>query len=562
MIPFSWSLKEAVSRVPELREVYENDEQTRRLVDLALKLEGVARHSSTHACGVVITKDKIDNYTPRQRASQDDETIVTQYEMHAIEDLGLLKMDFLGLKNLTIIENTVNLVKKLRNKKIDIDNIPLNDKKTFDLLRQAKTTGVFQLESSGMKRYLKQLEPTKFEDIVVMVALFRPGPMELIPEFMARKHGKKEIVYAHPKLKPILKNTYGVAVYQEQLMQIARDLAGFSLSEADIIRKAVGKKIKKLLDEQSEKMIQGMVKNGIDRRIAQRIWNSIEPFARYGFNKSHATCYALIGYQTAYLKARYTPEFMTALMNSEQNDIERIAVLVNEAKKEGLKVLPPDINESLENFTLLSNNNIRFGLAAIKNVGQAGAFDQLGDREQLLANLEEMLNYSREIRRAKANGQVNLFDSISSEDSLSLFSLKIKKSSEFRLGEKLVWEKELLGIYVSEHPLERHRSFLEKMVTAVKTLNPNQIGKKVKIAGIINNIKKFITKTGKPMLFVELEDLTGKIEALVFPTILDQDPTVWQEGKIVILSGRLSDKDDQLKILCEVIRNRLRRNSF
>jgi len=592
MIPFSWSLKEAVSRAPELREVYENDEQTRRLVDLALKLEGVARHSSTHACGVVITKDKIDNYTPRQRASQDDETIVTQYEMHAIEDLGLLKMDFLGLKNLTIIENTVNLVKKLRNKKIDIDNIPLNDKKTFGLLRQAKTTGVFQLESSGMKRYLKQLEPTKFEDIVVMVALFRPGPMELIPEFMARKHGKKEIVYAHPKLKPILKNTYGVAVYQEQLMQIARDLAGFSLSEADIIRKAVGKKIKKLLDEQSEKMIQGMIKNGIDRRIAQRIWNSIEPFARYGFNKSHATCYALIGYQTAYLKARYTPEFMTALMNSEQNDIERIAVLVNEAKKEGLKVLPPDINESLENFTLLSNNNIRFGLAAIKNVGhnivraiveekkkngpyqsigdflnrieskdlnkksfesliKAGAFDQLGDREQLLANLEEMLNYSREIRRAKANGQVNLFDSISSEDSLSLFSLKIKKSSEFGLGEKLVWEKELLGIYVSEHPLERHWSFLEKMVTAVKTLNSNQIGKKVKIAGIINNIKKFITKTGKPMLFVELEDLTGKIEALVFPTILDQDPTVWQEGKIVILSGRLSDKDDQLKILCD-----------
>jgi len=591
MIPFSWSLKEAVKRVPELKENYETDEQTKRLIDLAKKLEGVARHASTHACGVVITKNKIDKYTPRQRASHNDETIVTQYEMHAIEDLGLLKMDFLGLKNLTIIENTVDLIKKLRNKEVDIDNLSLNDKKTFDLFKQANTTGVFQFESNGMKRYLRQLKPTKFEDIVVMVALFRPGPMELIPEFMARKHGKKEIVYAHPKLKPILKNTYGIAVYQEQLMQIARDLAGFSLSEADVIRKAVGKKIKKLLDEQSEKMIQGMIKNGIDKKVAQRIWNSVEPFARYGFNKSHATCYALIGYQTAYLKAHYMPEFMTALMNAEKNDIDEIAKLVTEAKKEGIKVLPPDINESLDNFTLVKNNNIRFGLTAIKNVGhnvvevivkeretngpyksmgdflnrveskdlnkkslesliKAGAFDQLEKREQLLANLEEMLNYSREMQKAKTNGQKNLFDSFSSSGSSTLFTLK-NKSDNSQKNNRAIWEKELLGIYVSEHPLEQHQSFLSKMASNIKSLDVKKVGKTVKIVGIINMIKKFITKTGKPMLFVELEDLTGKIETLVFPTVLEQNPTVWQEGKIVILSGRVSNKDDQLKILCD-----------
>jgi len=595
MIPLSWTLGEALQKVPELKESYETDEQTRRLIDLAKKLEGVARHSSTHACGVVITKNKIDNYTPRQRTSRDDEIIVTQYEMHAIEDLGLLKIDFLGLKNLTIIENTINLVKKLRNKEINLDKIPLNDKKVFELFQKANTTGVFQLESSGMKRYLKQLKPTEFEDIIAMVSLFRPGPMEIIPEFIARKHGKKEITYIHPKLEPILKNTYGVIVYQEQVIQIAKDLAGLSSSEADVLRKAVGKKIKKLLDEQSEKMIQGMVKNKIEKRTAQRIWEFFEPFARYGFNRSHATCYAMIGYQTAYLKAHYTPEFMTALMNAEQNDIEEIAKLVSEAKKEEIDVLPPDINESFEGFTLVGPS-IRFGLAAIKNVGhnvveaiveerkkngpyksiddflnrsvsdgeskdlnkkslesliKTGAFDGIGERGQLLANLEGMLNYSREIKKTKSNGQTNLFDSLSSESS-NLFVLKTKEDSGYRESDRVIWEKELLGIYVSEHPLDRHKSFLEENtnISTIKSLGQSRTGKRVQVAGIINTIKKFITKTNKPMLFVELEDLTGKIETLVFPTVLDQDPVVWQEGKIIILSGRLSDKDDQLKILC------------
>jgi len=591
MIPFSWSLNQTLESVPEVQQAYESDEQTKRLIDLALKLEGVARHASTHACGVVITKNKIDNYTPCQRAPQDEETIVTQYEMHAIEDLGLLKMDFLGLKNLTIIENTINLIKKTREKEIDIDKIPSNDKKVFELFQRANTTGVFQLESNGMKRYLKLLKPTKFEDIIAMVALFRPGPMELIPEFIARKHGRKEIEYLHPKLEPILKNTYGVAIYQEQLLRIVRDLAGFTLAEADVLRKAVGKKIKKLLDEQSEKMINGMVKNKIDRKTAEKIWKFVEPFARYGFNRSHATCYALIGYQTAYLKAHYTSEFITALMNSERNDIERIAVLINEAKKEGIDILPPDINESFKDFTLVADDKIRFGLTAIKNVGhnvvesiveerednglyksitdflnrvkskdfnkkslesliKAGAFDQLGSREQILANLEGMLSYSREVHQAKSNGQTNLFDSISSEDTPNLFILRESIEENTGKTEKANWEKELLGIYVSEHPLDKYKTFLEKNATLIKALTIKQAGKSVKIVGIINTVKKFITKVGKPMLFVELEDLTGKIEALIFPTVLEKDPAVWQEGKIVMLNGKLSNKDDQLKILC------------
>jgi len=594
-IPFSLSLKEAMDKVEELRRDYETDSQTKRLIDLALKLEGVARHASTHACGVVITKESLDNYTPRQRASQNDDTIVTQYEMRSIEDLGLLKMDFLGLKNLTIIENTINLIKKNRNKDVNIEKISLQDQKTFKLLQDANTTGVFQLESDGMKRYLKQLRPSEFEDIIAMVALFRPGPMNLIPEFIDRKHGRKEITYIHPKLEPILKNTYGIAVYQEQLMQIARDLAGFSLVEADILRKAVGKKIKKLLDEQSEKMIEGMVKNKIDRKTAEKIWKFVEPFARYGFNRSHATCYALIGYQTAYLKANYTPEFITALLNAEQGDVDRIAKLVKEAKKEGIDVLPPDINESFENFTLVSPTEIRFGLGAIKNVGRnivevivkereknglfksigdflkridskdlnkksleslikAGAFDKLGEREQLLANLEEMLNYSKEVRQAKTNGQSSLFDAIiTKEESSEFFILKTKENLNFKKEEKLIWEKELLGIYVSEHPLEKCRPILSQIPARVdiKNLTIDSNEKKVKIIGIINVIKKFITKTGKPMLFVELEDLTGRIEGLVFPSVLEKNPAVWQEGKIVIVSGRTSNKDGQVKILCD-----------
>ncbi|MDO8495786.1 MAG: DNA polymerase III subunit alpha, partial [bacterium] len=318
MIPLGMTLDQTLSNVSEFRKIYVEDQKAQKLIDFAKKLEGVARHASTHACGVVISKEPLDNIIPLQHPSQDDKTIVTQYEMHSIEDLGILKMDFLGLKNLTIIEDTLARIYKVQGKSIDIENIPLDDKATFQLLRKAETVGVFQLESDGMRRYLKELKSTTLDDIIAMVALYRPGPMQFIPDYIAGKHKKKTIEYMHPKLKPILEETYGICVYQEQVMRIARDLAGFTLSEADVLRKAIGKKIKKLLMDQREKFIKGCEKNEIPTNIAQKIWHWFEPFAQYSFNKSHATAYALIAYQTAYLKTNFPVEFMASFLTSEK----------------------------------------------------------------------------------------------------------------------------------------------------------------------------------------------------------------------------------------------------
>jgi DNA polymerase-3 subunit alpha len=596
MIPFGFSLAESLEKVPELSKAYDNDDQVKTLIDIAKKLEGVARHASTHAAGIVITKENINNLVPCQHPIQDDKTIVTQYEMHGIEALGLLKIDLLGLKNLTIIENTINLVKTIRNVDINIDKIPLDDDQTFKLFRKADTVGVFQLESSGMRKYLQKLKPNMLEDIIAMVALYRPGPLGLnqVSEFIARKHGEKEIKYVHPKLKPILENTHGILVYQEQVIELVKELAGFTASEADVLRKAVGKKIRKLLDQQKNKMIEGMIKNDIEKEIAQKIWDFIEPFAQYGFNKSHATCYALIAYQTAYLKANFPEEFITALMQADQKDLDRINILVEEARKHDIKVLPPDINESFDNFTLIPPDSVRFGLAAIKNVGhnvvkaiveerkkngnyktmadfllrlapqpeeaailnkkslesliKAGAFDKLASRKELLGDLENLLSFARESQKTKQYGQESLF---SSEEVSNNLIFSNNQSDKKKLeSDEIQWEKELLGMYISDHPLNSHKHLLKDEVVLIKDLNPGKINKKIKIAGVINKITKFITKSGAPMLFVELEDLTGKIESLVFAGVLEKNPVVWQEGKIVIVSGRLSDKDDQLKILC------------
>jgi len=590
------TLERALHEAIDLHQLYDSDEQVKKLVDTAMKLEGVARHASTHAAGVVITKEPLEKIVALQHPTQDDETIVTQYEMYSIEDLGLLKMDFLGLKTLTQIENTIAIVKKTKNEIIDISSLALDDQKTFKLLQEGKTTGVFQLESGGMKRSLKELKPTDFEDIIAMVSLYRPGPMELLPEFIARKHGAKKIEYIHPTLEKILKKTYGICVYQEQLMEIAKELAGFSLAQADILRKAVGKKIKKLLDEQREKMIDGMIKNNIPPKTAEQIWLWIEPFARYGFNKSHATCYALIGYQTAYLKTHYPTEFMVAIMNSEQDDIERIAFLVNECNQMKIQVLPPDINESLENFTVIKNGLMRFGLVAIKNVGQnvveaivkerkangpyisisdfvervrdkdlnkksleslvkCGTMDKLGERGQLLFNMEHILNFSREISISKSNGQAGLFDALAADSKTNgLPPLKLIPAPPAGKKERLSWEKELLGLYVSEHPVKEYLPYIEKMALPCSKLSAQLAGKNVSCGGVISKIQKIITRTGKPMLFVTLEDEKAKIEVLVFPNTLEHTATVWQEDKPVIVSGRLNDKEGNLKLLCEEVR--------
>ncbi len=592
MIPLGFTLNDCLEKVEEFKQIYQSDDQAKKLIDLAKKLEGVARHASTHACGVVITKNPLEEYLPLQRASRDDETIITQYEMHSIEDMGLLKMDFLGLKNLTIIEKSLNLIKKIRGEEINIDKLPLNDQKTFKLFQKAETTGLFQYESQGMKKYLKELKPTEFKDLIAMVALFRPGPMELIPQYIARKHGREKIEYLHPKLEPILKETYGIAVFQEQVLKIAREVAGFTLGEADFLRKAMGKKIKALLQELHKKFIEGAVKNGVHKVTAERIFQFIEPFAGYAFNLAHASCYALIGYQTGYLKTHWPVEFMAALLTAEGKDIDRIAILIEECKKMGIKILPPDINESYENFTVCGENQIRFGLASIKNVGQnvvksiidarkslgkfdsiadilekvdsqdlnkksleslikAGSLDKLEDRTKLLPAIEKILEYSRQIKNNKKSRQASLFEGTS----IKLTSTLKIETPDFTITreEKLSWEKELLGLYVSDHPLKGYENALKKITLQIKEINEAFSGKRVRIAGVITKIQKILTRSGKPMLFLELEDLTDRIETLIFPRILEGNPTLFQLNKVVFCEGTVSDKDGTPKILCERI---------
>jgi len=968
MIPFGMSLDDTMKKISEFRTLYESDADAKKLIDFAKKLEGVARHASTHACGVVISSSSLNDIVPLQHPTQDDETIVTQYEMHSIEDLGLLKMDFLGLKNLTIIEDTLARIYKVQGFNLDLEKIPVDDKKTYRLLQKGETVGVFQLEclsgdtiisnttikklyekknkkrlvsvyldegkthlnqivdilesgekdvytliaennwyikatkdhyfltengwkkledikpnenlliktkakhlvynscrkcgkqisgqkegksklcykcsaifyrnpskeesrkkirearikfykeggkpwnygittennetwrktaqkiskalmgrtyeqlwgkekaekfkkaisernkgennpmfgkpsphrkggfrgdlghyvrstweadfarilklynldyqyepktfslnksngeiihytpdfyvpakntfyevkgwlhdldqekmdlfkkqypqlnfvlinktkfaefalkykalvnwecpriptkqsfkfikvkeikyhgrektydivmqspgnnfvangflahnSDGMRRYLKQLKPTDFEDIIAMVALYRPGPMQFIPDYIAGKNKKKTVEYLHPKLKPILESTYGIAVYQEQVMRIARDLAGFSLSEADVLRKAIGKKIRKLLMSQREKFIEGMKKNQIDESIALQIWYWIEPFASYSFNRSHAAAYAMIAYQTAYLKAHFPVEFMAALLTSERNDIDRISVLITECKKMVIEVLPPDINESFNYFGVVpKKNQIRFGLSAVKNVGsgivetiveerkmngpytsidnfvsrisskdlnkkslesliKAGAFDKIAERNQLLANLEKLLDSSRENQKIKTNGQRGLFEGME-------FNNKIKMENTVPASnkEKLAWEKELLGLFISSHPLNNFRKILETKTTAIANISKNNQGRnvRIKVGGIISKIKKIITRTGRPMLFINLEDLSEKVEVVVFPGLVERNPAIFQENKIVMVSGRLDSRDGVPKIICEEI---------
>lgn len=597
LIPFNTPLKQALAEIPELKELYDKNSDAKKIIDTAIKLEGTARHASVHACGVVISPEPLTNFIPLQRAPGET-NIITQFEMHSIEEIGLLKMDFLGLKNLTIIEKTIRLIKETKDIDIDIKKIPLDDPITFKLLQNGETTGVFQLESSGMRHYLKELKPTELEDIIAMIALYRPGPMELIPHYIKRKFKKEPVIYIHPKLKPILEKTHGIGIYQEQMMKIATDLAGFSLAEADTLRKAIGKKIKKLLDEQKEKLITGMVKNGIPEKTAEKIWELFPPFARYGFNRSHAASYAIISYQTAYLKAHFPVEFMVSLLNIAGGEIERINFLVNEAKRLKIKVLPPDINLSYQNFTV-DNENIRFGLLAIKNVGanivnfiieertrggpfasladflsrihhrdlnkkslesfiKCGVFDSLNvERGQALENIDELLKFNQTAKKLANGNQYSLFGN---NIILPSSSLRLKPAKPADKNTMLTWEKELLGLYITDHPFNYYFEKVKDTTKPIKEIinnykkltnkekNNNQ---KLKLAGIISGIQKIFTKNGQPMLFVKLEDSSDSLEVLVFANTLYKNPVIWQENKAVIVDGRLSWKDDEPKLICD-----------
>ena len=605
MIPMFTSIHKALEEVPEFTQWYGGNADVKRLVDAAMKVEGLVRHASMHACGVVITKDPVTEYTPLQRVSGARVGVVTQYsastKSNAVEKIGLLKMDFLGLKNLTIIQNTLRIVRKIKQPDIDIEKIPLDDELTFQLLQEARTTGIFQLESSGMKRYLKQLKPTIFEDIVAMVALYRPGPMEYIPDFIAGKHGTKKIEYLHPTLEPILKNTYGVAVYQEQLMQIARDLAGFTYGEADVLRKAVGKKIKELVAKQREKFIEGCVKNGIRKNIGEKVFSFIEPFAGYGFNRSHAACYALIGYQTAYLKAHYPAEFMAALLTSDQDNIDRIAIEVHEAKEMDIEVLPPHINESFGEFAVIIGTDrierVRFGLNAIKNVGhivveeiveerkrggkyatleqfiervktkdlnkksvealiKVGALEGFGERNQLLESIDAIQKHGKNLKAIADAHQNSLFSDMAITTSAIKLSPSIPATKKMKLG----WEKELLGLYVSDHPVREYQAYFDKATVALSELEKKPDQARVRIGGVITDVRKVLTKNQNTMYFIGLEDMTGRIELLVFGKTALQTGESWIEDEVVIVDARVSHKDGMFRCIAEGV-ERVSQNS-
>lgn len=600
MIPMNYKIKEALANLEEVKEIYRTDQRAKRILDFSQKLEGVSRHSSVHACGILVTKEPLTNYVPLQYASSSDQTVISQYSLHPVEDLGLLKIDFLGLKNLTIIESARRIVKNTRALELNIDELPMNDQETFALFQRAETTGVFQFESSGMKRYLRDLKPSEFEDIIAMVALYRPGPMEWIPDFISGKHGRR-MTYLHPKLENILKKTYGVAVYQEQVMQISRELAGFSRGEADTLRKAMGKKIPELLAEQKEKFIQGCINNGLSKSLAEKIFSFVEPFAGYGFNRSHAACYALIAYQTAYFKAHYPAEFMAALLTSDQNDLDRISIEIEECRQMGLEIMPPDINESFDSFTVVTSGTalnqavssgeavktIRFGLKAVKNVGahiveeiikerkangqfqnifdfleritdkdlnkkslesliKCGSFDCFDRRSRLLDNLELLLEFNKEKNKIKNNPQTSLFvDSLQS----SVFAYPdLKDGNEINSVEQLKWEKELLGLYVSEHPFKAFGDLLSDSSVALKDLEKFK-NQEVIVAGVISTIKKIVTKKNDNMLFVKISDGFNFTELLVFPSLLRKGADLWQDGQTIMVKASVSDKDGEVKLL-------------
>ena len=580
------TLDKYVEKTPELKQLYMSDPQIKELIDVATRLDGVARHASVHAAGVVVSKEPLTKYLALQRAPQYENITITQLDMHGVEDLGLLKIDLLGLRNLTIIEEARRLIKELHGEDIDVSHLPPDDKKTFALLQSGETTGIFQFESSGMRRYMKDIVPTELEDLVALVALYRPGPMELIPSYIKRKHGKEEVTFIHPGLEPIFKDTYGIGVYQEQMMRIATDLAGYTMPEADTLRKAIGKKIRKLLNEQQEKIVGGLTKNGIDKKTAEKIWELFPPFARYGFNRAHAVSYALIGYQTAYLKAHYPVEFLTALLNNAGADVERVAFFIAEANRTGIEVLPPDVNKSSSRF-VPDEKNIRFGLSAIKNVGEKISDSIVEERlrngpyESLTAFAKRAKQYGLNKKVLESLTKSGALDSLRVERMTVLqnidFILKVagngsspqtslfggENSFEIKLKdapkpatktEKLGWEKELMGLYVTDHPI---KGYLEKHggkdIKPISETYKERDNRSVNVCGVISSIQRIQTKTGAPMLFVKLEDLNDNIEILVFAETLSKYANVWVENTAVLVNGKVSKRNGETKLICQKI---------
>ncbi len=599
------TIEHAMEIIPELKDAYKNEKDTKKIIDLAKKLEGCVRHISVHAAGVVISPTPLTDFTPLQYDPKGEKKIITQYDMYSLDPdygggAGLLKFDFLGIRNLAILADAVNLVKKFYNIDIDLEHIPLDDKKTFALLASGQTEGLFQLNGAGMTRYLKELKPSSIHDINAMVALYRPGPMESIPEYIKRKHNPKLVKYLDPRMKKFLSESYGLIVYQDDLLYCVLEMAGYTWEEADKFRKAVGKKIPAEMAAQYKKFTKGIVANGQTPEFAEKLWKLFEPFQAYGFNKAHAASYGRVAYQTAYMKANYPVEYMAAILTAESGDVEKISEIINECKNMNIPVLPPNINESYGGFTCLgdkdeaidTNNKskkIRFGFYTIKNLGtdigdaiiaerkkngkfksitdfldrvkhknlnkksmealiKSGSMDEWGDRGTLLFNLEEMLLYNKESSNKNEN-QTSLFGELP-DSSVSIFQMK--NSAPATVAEKLLWEKELLGLYISGHPLDRLREKLESREMNIKKIK-EEVGNgiPVTIAGIIETARVIITKGNEQMAFLKITDLTGTIEAVVFPSIFKESSEILVPEKCIALSGKISLRNGEKSIIIE-----------
>jgi DNA polymerase-3 subunit alpha len=593
------TLPEALEQSQEMKDAYESDPRVRRLIDTAKQLEGVARHASTHAAGVVISRDPLIDHVPLQRPSKGDEDSIptTQFAMEQVAKIGLLKMDFLGLSNLTILQRAVDLVRETTGDEIDIVHLPDGDRKTMEMLGKGETFGVFQLESAGMRRYIQDLQPTTISDLCAMVALYRPGPMQHIPRYIDGKHGKIEITYPHPRLADILDETYGVIVYQDQVLLIAREFAGYSLGQADIMRKAMGKKKAEIMAEERGRFIAGASANGYSEEEAAAVFDLIEPFAGYAFNKAHSWCYGHIAYQTAWLKANYPVQYMTALLQLTRNAPDthaRIAAAVAECSKLGIEVLPPDINKSFDNFSVERRQDgslaIRFGLGVVKNVGnaacegiiaerekggiyrdiedfckradlssansrtiehlaKAGAFDLLGDRGTIVMNAERLVALARKERELRESGQATMFDLFGSQVETPLPALELEPSPA-RKEDMLAWEKELLGVYVSEHPFKAVAQDVARYAThTLADLTPELAGQAVTVAGLVHRVQARVTRDGRKFYVVDLEDLSASVELTVWSDTIElTGEEIWAEGRVLVCSVEIRDRGDRISL--------------
>lgn len=592
-------LKDAIKTEPDLKKEYETNPTAKEVIDFAMRLEGTIRSHGVHACGVVIAPDDLVKFLPMEVSAKGP--LATQFPSTQVEELGLLKMDFLGLSNLSVIQQALRIIKKVYKREINMNKLPLDDPKVFELFQRGDTTGVFQFESAGMKRYLKDLKPTKFDDLIAMNALYRPGPMQFIESFIKRRHGEEEITYLHPGLENSLKSTYGILIYQEQFMQASKEWCGFTGGQADTLRKAVGKKKVKLMEQVKPQFIEGAVKiGGATEEIANKFWDQLLDFANYCFNKSHAACYALVAYWTAYLKTYYPDAFMAALMTADMRWTDRLAIEMTECKRMGLRVLGPDINESYSDFaTVGTTGTVRFGIAAIKGMGKAlaeeviaerdangkfksvcdfakrvsgskfnkkswesaiktGCFDSFGDRSDLLYNLEKVQAYGNKMQKDAANGQTDLFGAMGA--AVEIPEVEITPApTKYSDKEQLMWERDLMGLYISAHPLDKYEAYFQEQTMPISEIKPNIDGATVIVGGIITNVRSLVTKSGSKMAFVKIEDKISEIEVIVFPKTFEQVGAKLVQDAVVKVTGRVNatDRDgnkiDEVKINAEQI---------